>query len=64
MITDSPKCPTCGYVMCQTFDDVPVTKLATLAVPNGRYICYHCTSAESRHVADSPSRVPSTSGTD
>jgi hypothetical protein len=38
----SPTCPRCGYVMCQRFDDKPITALATLAVPNGSYICYYC----------------------
>lgn len=38
-----PRCPKCGYTMCQLFDERAVTPLATVAVPNGKYQCYHCT---------------------
>lgn len=40
--SDSPRCPRCGYVMCQQFDDKRVSDRASLAVPNGTYRCYGC----------------------
>ncbi len=45
------KCPRCGTVMCQLFDDKEGPHGITLAVPNGKYKCYRCgyeTSAESK----------------
>jgi hypothetical protein len=44
-MTGEPKCPTCGYVMCQMFDYTRVNDVATLAEPNGWYVCYHCSRA-------------------
>ena len=41
-MNESPKCPKCGFVMCEQFDEKPVTPLASVVVPNGTYICYHC----------------------
>jgi hypothetical protein len=38
---ESPKCPKCGFVMCEQFDDRQVGNV-TLATPNGKYICYKC----------------------
>lgn len=38
-----PRCPTCGYTMCQLFDERQITPLCREATPNGRYQCYHCT---------------------
>ncbi len=40
--SDVRRCPKCGFVMCQQFDSKPITPLATLAIPNGKFICYHC----------------------
>jgi len=37
-----PKCPKCGFVMCQQFDDKKVNEHASVAIPNGSYICYRC----------------------
>lgn len=37
-----PRCPTCGFTMCQQFDERPLTALASTATPNGNYRCYHC----------------------
>lgn len=42
----SPRCPKCGYVMCQQFDSQSVNAVAELAIPNGKYICYHCEDAQ------------------
>jgi hypothetical protein len=32
-------CPGCGFVMCEEFDERPITPLATALVPNGKYVC-------------------------
>ena len=39
---ESPKCPTCHYVMCEQFDEKRINAVATLVTPNGTYRCYHC----------------------
>ncbi len=39
---ESPKCPTCGFVMCQQFDYTRINDIAEYATPNGKFICYHC----------------------
>jgi hypothetical protein len=43
--------------MCQQFDSRPVNALAEIAIPNGKYICYHCepvtsTTAAARAAAE------------
>jgi transposase-like protein len=38
-----PRCPKCGYTMCELFDYQAVTPLAFSATPTGKYQCYHCT---------------------
>lgn len=37
-----PRCPRCGFTMCEQFDDKPINAVASLAIPNGSYRCYHC----------------------
>ena len=37
-----PRCPTCGFTLCQQFDERSVTASASIATPNGNYRCYHC----------------------
>ena len=44
-IAGPPKCPTCGLVMCQQFDEDSTGQYASLMVPNGKYKCYHCNTA-------------------
>ena len=39
---DSPKCPTCGRVMCEQFDYERINAVAERAVPNGEFRCYLC----------------------
>jgi len=36
-----PKCPKCGFVMCEQFDEKQERDL-TMMIPNGKYVCYHC----------------------
>ena len=43
-----PKCPKCGFVMCEQFDDKPINEHASYAIPNGTYICYHCETTTTR----------------
>lgn len=38
-----PRCPKCGYTMCELFDYAPMTAVAMAATPNGKYQCYRCT---------------------
>jgi hypothetical protein len=38
----SPRCPKCGFVMCEQFDTQRINERAELATPNGTYICYGC----------------------
>jgi diadenosine tetraphosphatase ApaH/serine/threonine PP2A family protein phosphatase len=35
---NEPKCPKCGLVMCEQFDELP----KGIVVPNGYHACYHC----------------------
>lgn len=37
----TPRCPKCGFLMCQQFDEKEVRGL-TISIPNGKYICYIC----------------------
>lgn len=46
-----PKCPKCGFTMCQLFDERPLNDVATVAEPNGQYQCYHCTPVACRRDA-------------
>ena len=39
------KCPKCGFVMCEQFDEKPQPSGVIYVVPNGKYICYHCEQA-------------------
>jgi hypothetical protein len=41
-VYSDPRCPTCGFTMCEQADERPITTLAMLATPNGNYRCYHC----------------------
>ena len=43
---EQPKCPRCGFVMCEQFDDKPGPRGITYAVPNGKFICYQCEDAK------------------
>lgn len=43
-LSAGPRCPKCGYVMCEQFDSRPVNALADIVTPNGTYICYRCTT--------------------
>jgi hypothetical protein len=38
-----PRCPRCGFTMCELFDERTISAYATASTPNGRYQCYHCT---------------------
>ena len=49
-VNPDPRCPRCGFTMCQLFDERPLTPLATAAIPNGKYQCYHCTPIGARTV--------------
>lgn len=42
-----PRCPRCGYTMCELFDYEARPPLAFSATPNGKYQCYHCTPQKS-----------------
>lgn len=44
-----PSCIKCGTTMCQQFDDRPINAIASMAIPNGKYICYRC-----GHIAPDP----------
>jgi len=33
------RCPGCGFVMCEEFDERRINNVATLATPNGKYVC-------------------------
>lgn len=35
MPNPDPRCPKCGYTMCELADERQVTPLATIATPNG-----------------------------
>lgn len=37
-----PRCPKCGFTMCELSDDRKVSSILTMAVPNGNYRCFHC----------------------
>lgn len=39
---DSPKCPKCGFIMCEQFEDTPGPNGVTYATPNGSFKCYGC----------------------
>lgn len=47
-MSDEPKCPTCGLVMCEQFDEKTIPDKRSpyfprvYMIPNGKYICYHC----------------------
>jgi hypothetical protein len=43
----SPKCPKCGTVMVEGFDERPAGEVAgalsiVVAIPNGSYRCFRC----------------------
>lgn len=38
-----PRCPKCGFVICEQFDTERINDHAELATPNGTYTCYTCT---------------------
>lgn len=38
-----PRCPKCGYTMCELFNYEVASPLAFSATPNGKYQCYRCT---------------------
>jgi len=40
--TESPKCPRCGVVMVQKFNEKPGPRGITLAIPTGKYDCLRC----------------------
>ena len=43
-----PRCPQCGYTMCQLFNYSAMSSpLAFTATANGLYQCYHCTPTNS-----------------
>lgn len=37
------RCSACGFVMCEQFNERRLNAVATLATPNGKFRCYHCT---------------------
>ena len=41
-----PRCPKCGLVMCEQFDEKSIADTPyfnrVVVVPNGKFICYHC----------------------
>jgi hypothetical protein len=39
-----PRCATCGFLMCELFDEKPINAIASTATPNGKFWCYHCKS--------------------
>lgn len=41
----SPRCPKCGFVMCEQFDTQRINERAELATPNGTYVCYGCNTS-------------------
>jgi transposase-like protein len=42
-----PRCPKCGYTMCELFDYAATRiAIALSATPNGKYQCYRCTALE------------------
>lgn len=43
-----PRCPKCGFTLCEQFNDKPINEVATLATPNGNYRCYHCSGVEAK----------------
>ena len=40
-----PSCAQCGFLMCEE-SDYREERGMTLAIPNGKYSCLHCKSAE------------------
>ncbi len=43
-----PRCPECGYTMCELFDYTATgSPIAFTAIPNGKFQCYHCTPTAS-----------------
>lgn len=42
----SPRCPTCGTVMCEDFDERRINSIAVLATPNGKFWCYTCANRD------------------
>ena len=38
-----PRCPKCGFTMCELFVEHKVGEHAFTVTPNGQYQCYHCT---------------------
>ena len=53
-----PRCPKCGFTMCQLFDERPVTALCVEATPNGKYQCYHCTPLAAQQATPPASPEP------
>ena len=41
-MNESPRCPKCGFVMCELFDEQRINEAASYAIPTGKYRCYHC----------------------
>jgi hypothetical protein len=45
-----PRCPKCGYTMCELFDYAETrSPIAISATPNGRFQCYRCTKTIANH---------------
>lgn len=53
MSKQPPKCPKCGFVMCEQFDEVAPDWASpdgsAVMVPNGTFKCYHCEVDDSGH---------------
>jgi hypothetical protein len=48
----APNCPTCGFVMCEGFDEERINDVATLATPNGEFACLSGRCEETGLVVD------------
>lgn len=57
-LSAGPRCPKCGYVMCEQFDSRPVNALADIVTPNGTYICYRCTTLPAEPPPNEAHRCP------
>ena len=42
MADDDRKCPKCGTVMCEKFDERPGPSGMVFCVPNGQFSCMRC----------------------
>lgn len=44
-----PRCPKCGFTMCELADYRELTPLVSTATPNGTYRCFHCSGVQAEN---------------